>query len=1060
MSTVVLFAGIGGFSQGAAWASCPVGLAVDCNQEILDIHQLNHPQCQHLCLTLPSTDIPFPPPDQRWHLHSSLPHQLVEGRAADGAAQQRGLALVSWVLELVKSKRPASWTLDAVPSPRLQSLLRAHRHHHPNTCAWVVFPKRSQAEPRLLAGSPRLIESFKFEAALGTDRQGRRQSTTWRTPPLLPNTYILPSGSARLTRWMANVCPPRYAAAIMRHAVRTSREAEAKHLLSPNPPLLPEWEEKPAQAERDIEGEQEEQAWWLAIFDDAPEWQQEARHTTALEATLGTDEIDLHDLDLPDLDEGKLQPPWYTAWSRSVPDYPAVDKRGHSPVTEIAQRLMASALPRHSTAQPVIRAARALIYIRAPEGLRLCLMPPREGTTAGLPGGETELGDGSTYVTYSSILRQGLAETVELPRALEIRITRVLLDEPQPTAWHRGQIGSTKYHTAVWGFEATPAEAEAIQTRSTQGGSSQALELSDLAPALDRLPYASAVRRALQQQGHTPPADSEGQRQPRLVAMAAALPPLEADALPTLLPPPLPSEPELRQAQADDEECVAITKRRAQEVEVEAKQSAFSVENGVLRKAVGSLRVPVIPMSMRSLWLRAYHDQAGHFGQDATEGRLAREGWWPSVRDDVRNWINTCKRCLQSKQPKRKGGSLLQLPIGTRCFEHVVADVLGPLPVTTSGNTHIILFVDKLSRFAEAFPVTRSPTTEDIVKHLIADIVSRYGNVTTMYTDLGSPLISAAAKQAYELLGILHLTSTAEHHSTVGTAERLNSIIERMLRAYGNTTMQWDSLLCHVMGHYRAAPQRALGGASPHGVLFGVEAVNPLVSPLLASPVDENEQREYKQTRQLRVVELLTELRNKRHEKDKRRRDARTDTELAFEEGDQVAALRIDAKNKLEPLCYGPLVVVEVLPNDNYRLAPVPPNTHDRFHVSRLQKWPHREQEDDAKEGGGMATSATTPPVHTPGKGQQAADELAKRAAQTAIYQLEEIVAHHGSGSTLTYSVKWLGWPRASISREPGHIIWADCAEHVQQYWDDRGEANPHLKKKTGASGRKKGARK
>ena len=107
-----------------------------------------------------------------------------------------------------------------------------------------------------------------------------------------------------------------------------------------------------------------------------------------------------------------------------------------------------------------------------------------------------------------------------------------------------------------------------------------------------------------------------------------------------------------------------------------------------------------------------------------------------------------------------------------------------------------------------------------------------------------------------------------------------------------------------------------------------------------------------------------------------------------------------------------------------------------------------------------MVTSATTPPVHTTGKGQQAADELAKRAAQTAIYHLEEIVAHHGKGSTLTYSVKWLGWPRASISREPGHIIWADCAEHVQQYWDGRGEANPHLRQKMGALGRKKGTKK
>ena len=58
---VDFFAGIGGASEGAAQAGYDVVLAVDADQAAMELHALNHPQCTHLCCTLPPTG-PLPLP--------------------------------------------------------------------------------------------------------------------------------------------------------------------------------------------------------------------------------------------------------------------------------------------------------------------------------------------------------------------------------------------------------------------------------------------------------------------------------------------------------------------------------------------------------------------------------------------------------------------------------------------------------------------------------------------------------------------------------------------------------------------------------------------------------------------------------------------------------------------------------------------------------------------------------------------------------------------------------------------------------------------------------------
>ena len=73
---------------------------------------------------------------------------------------------------------------------------------------------------------------------------------------------------------------------------------------------------------------------------------------------------------------------------------------------------------------------------------------------------------------------------------------------------------------------------------------------------------------------------------------------------------------------------------------------------------------------------------------------------WPSLKDDVAQWVRTCAGCLCNKSTNRKQAGLLQpLPVPNRKWGSVSMDLITALPETASGNTAIVVFVDRLIRW-------------------------------------------------------------------------------------------------------------------------------------------------------------------------------------------------------------------------------------------------------------------------------------------------------------------------------------------------------------------------
>ena len=68
----------------------------------------------------------------------------------------------------------------------------------------------------------------------------------------------------------------------------------------------------------------------------------------------------------------------------------------------------------------------------------------------------------------------------------------------------------------------------------------------------------------------------------------------------------------------------------------------------------------VIPEGMKEEILNAYHNNimVGHLGRKKTVKRIAQRYYWPGMRKDIYEWINTCMDCQMRKdEANMKAGS-------------------------------------------------------------------------------------------------------------------------------------------------------------------------------------------------------------------------------------------------------------------------------------------------------------------------------------------------------------------------------------------------------------------
>ena len=120
----------------------------------------------------------------------------------------------------------------------------------------------------------------------------------------------------------------------------------------------------------------------------------------------------------------------------------------------------------------------------------------------------------------------------------------------------------------------------------------------------------------------------------------------------------------------------------------------------------------VVPYKMRPVVLAAMHDcpLSGHMGVKKTLDRLVHRFWWPKMAVDVQRWISSCTLCARRKSPKGVDKPIRSILPGESAgysapFAELVVDTLGPLSTTKRQNKYVVIFMDRLTRWPEAYAV-------------------------------------------------------------------------------------------------------------------------------------------------------------------------------------------------------------------------------------------------------------------------------------------------------------------------------------------------------------------
>ncbi|KAK1613761.1 hypothetical protein QYE76_019278 [Lolium multiflorum] len=153
--------------------------------------------------------------------------------------------------------------------------------------------------------------------------------------------------------------------------------------------------------------------------------------------------------------------------------------------------------------------------------------------------------------------------------------------------------------------------------------------------------------------------------------------------------------------------------------------------------------------------LREIHQgECGHHASSrAIVGKAFRHGfYWPTALKDAEEMVKTCNGCQRFAKKRHAPASALKtIPI-TWPFAVWGLDMVGPFRTARGGMTHLLVMIDKFTKWIEAKPIKKLDGSTAVT--FLKEIIVRYGYPHSIITDNGTNFAQGVFSRFCEEKGI------------------------------------------------------------------------------------------------------------------------------------------------------------------------------------------------------------------------------------------------------------------------------------------------------------------
>jgi hypothetical protein len=247
--------------------------------------------------------------------------------------------------------------------------------------------------------------------------------------------------------------------------------------------------------------------------------------------------------------------------------------------------------------------------------------------------------------------------------------------------------------------------------------------------------------------------------------------------------------------------------------------------------------------------------------------------------------------------------------------------MIGPLTVAPGGFNHVLVAVDKFTKWSEYKPIVM--ISSDQAVDLISDIIHQFDFPHTIITDLGSNFKSQSFWDFCDNSCIEVKYASMDYPRANGQVERINGLVldslrQRLYDANTKKGGKWIQDLPHVVWGLRPQPSKATG-QSPFFLTYGSKAMlhanimwkSPRVEAYQEGEADEARQLKLDSVEEARINALTQSA---RYLQGVRRYHDRNVQQRSFNIGDVVLRRIQDETglHKLNSRWEGPFIITKV----------------------------------------------------------------------------------------------------------------------------------------------------